>query len=638
MKSSFKYLVYVFLCLSLVINLASAEVDVDGLAKNRPTKIEYPNDETIIMYEGVDYTLHPDGRISKQVHRVRSLFNENAMDQYGDIFVDFYDYNQELKIERCRAYMIDGRIVDSYENAFNQITPFALGKTPDYVGFQRMVITHTGLEWEADSDLGSVSELLYTITDREPFQGWMEGVEYFQSDEYIIWKEVRVSVPENVMLKFEFLNGDGDVKQTIKEGVKTWTWTVRNVPHILHDDAYPYRLRFAPTLVFTTCPDWKYAAHHFAKRISGAVGSSEGVKAAADDIIEDRTEPYFIIEELSKLVRERVRTINHGSETFRWHHRNAGKTLSTAYGNALDKAILLTALLKSQGLPADLAVSSEVHQPSLSVPALSKFDQFWVVTEKNGEEFFVDPLKPLSQHSRKDIAGHAVFKLNYAGNPPEIEPNFLFESSKIILTVKVKVEDDGSYSGSGYFRAGGCFSPYFAVAANSEGAGGWLKGNMSGLLPNIEISNGTARELSAENCKFTFDFTGEKLGDADEGYLLLEAPHSPISIDGLAPAGFHSYYTEHKNPIYFKGVGSLFIAATFELPDSWSVARAPEGMRVDSPIASAVVEVGESDHKLDLTANFSIKDSIIDPEDYQSLRDLYSRKRNSHTHIVFKVE
>ena len=634
MKRAFTYISMTLIFGLTMFGLCLAdEIDAAELVKNHPVQADYPNDESVILYESVHYSLDEDGKITKRVHRVRTMFTENTMDRYGDPHIGYFHEGQELNIEICRGYMLDGRTVDTQANGFNQITPFALGLAPDYTGFQQMVITHTGLEW------GGTSELLYTIKDKEKLLAWMKGIEYFQSDEHILLKEVSVTVPDNVDLHFKFLNGGGDMKMSVKDGMRTRVWTMRDVPHIMHDDAYRYRLRFAPTLIFSTCPDWKAMGSFFAEDIGKAAAETELLKAAADEAVESRLEPYFIIDKLAELVRNRVGTKNYHGDMFLWYHRKAERTLSTAYGNAFDKAILLSALLKSRGLPAELAVSGEIYPATFSVPMIWMFDHFWVITEKNGEELFLDPLNTLSSHSRKDIAGHAVFRFNYSSEEPQIEPGFSIDDNKLILNMKVEVGEDGSYEGSGYFRAGGYFSPFYAAAENSEGVTGWLKGEFGGLLPNLEVDGGSARELSVSDCKFTFDFSGENLGETDDGYLILEIPEPPLNLDLLEPARFHPFYTKHSNPIYFKGLGTQSVNITFELPKEWSVSGMPENVKKQSSIGSCIIDCKGDGNELELFLRRSIKEQTVSPGDFPILRNIYLLwNKRTNQYIVFKTE
>lgn len=609
---------------------AFCAVDVAELVKNHPVQADFPNDETVILYEGIDYTLENDGRIIKTVHRIRTLFNENSMDNYGDISVDYYEAGQDLNVEICRAYMLDGKAVDTWENGFNQITPPALDKAPDYTGFQEMVITHTGLEW------GGTTELKYSIIDRKKISEWMEGIEYFQTDEYIMHKQVSVTVPETVDLHFRFLNGDGNVKQKVSDGKMTWTWEINNMPHILHDDAYRYRLRFAPALIFSTCHDWKYARDYYAKNIKDLMGYYESIKTAADTAAQESVEEMDIVNTLSEYVRDNVRTVNYSSDDFSWFQRSSETTLKSRYGSTFNKAILLGALLRAKDFKSYVAVSSDIIDEVLDVPMTSIFDNFWVVVQVNGENLFIDPEVPFSKHSYKDLAGNIIFVLDFEDNTPEISDVFPLESNNVVFNMNIKIKDDGSYSGNGYFEAGGFFNPYYEILASNTDK--WIGDHFDGILPNLKLENVNARKLSQCCVELNFDFKGENLGEVEEGFLKIDIPESPIGISSLFPSGFNNYYTKHKNPVYLRGIGSLRLNLTFDLPDNWSTVYMPSGLEVESEniLISSQSEILKS--KLRLNSQYSILNSVFESGDYQDLHRLYSLKENAKSYIVFRIE
>ncbi len=638
MVKTFKYILKTLFLLS-ALALSAAAVDVESLIKSDVSQADYPLDESVVLYEGIHYTLYPDGRISQRVHRVRALFTENALDAHGDIFVNYRNDKQELKIERARGYLIDGAAADSYENAFNQITPRALGGAPDYLRFQEMVITHVGLEWSETSPLGSKSELIYTIEDKEPFQPWLEGIEYFQSGEYILNKEVKITAPAGTELHFKFFHGNGNLKQDVRTDTKTWTWTMSNVPHIVRDDAYHYRMNFTPTLIFSTCTDWKTASAHFAREIKSATAASESVKAQAEEAAEGVFEPGDIPLKLAEYVRKNVRTVNHSYDLYRTYHRDAERTLLTRYANPFDKAILLAAMLKTQGLPAEVALSAEVHQKDFTVPVLSNFDHFWVVTESGGKQLYLDPLKPLSSSSRKDLEGHAVFTMSFTGAEPVVVPENTPDDNCLAMKLKLEIADDGSYTGSGYFKAAGYFSPCQEVTADKDGAEGWLKGKMKKLLPNLEFEKGKAIRLCCHESEFQFEFKGEKLGETVRGYLTLNIPELPFNITALEPSGLHTSYLERSNPVFFKGPGSQSLEMTVEMPEKWSLAFAPKDLVFKSEVGSAIIKVEDGGKTLKFTIKESLDNSEVAPENFPTLKKLYQiRNSRGNRNLVFKTE
>jgi len=617
----------------LSFSVYAAEVNIPDLVNKHPVQTDFPNDESVILYEGVNYFLDKDGKVTKTVHLVRTMFTENSLDEYGDPHLEYYADKQDLEVKICRGYMLNGKVVDTQKNGLNQITPGALWNYPDYTGFQQLVATHTGLEW------GGTSELLYTISDKEKLCEWLEGVEYFQSDEPILWKEVTITTPEYVELHYEMLQGEGNMTKTIKEGYATRVWTMKNVPPIAHDDAFEHRLFFAPTLVFTTCPDWKKAGSYMAGRITAAAETTAYINTQAEKALAGCKDPEMMVEKLAKMVRERVQSVDYGGGHFPWFLRPAEKTLASTYGNDLDQSVLLLTLLKSQGIKAKIAVSGTVYQPSLKAAMINVFDRIWVVVEIGGKKLYIDASNPQSKASVINLAGKPVFYFDYSGEAPKIIPEYTFEQNLAQLHLRAKIAKDGSYTGGGFYRAGGLFCPYYDIIEKADGVKDWVEANIAGLLPNLTIENSSARDLTGDYCEVTFHFKGDKLGDTLNNYLPVQIPETPGDLAPLTPRGWRTNNTERSNPMYFQGKGKIIVNVTFELPDNWKVDTAPADFVKESSRVEGMIKTVQSGNTVSIQMIKAIKENVIKADFYPVLRNLHQNweRRNNHL-IVFKVE
>ena len=613
--------------------VSAAEINVAELVANHPVQSDYPGAESVILYEGITYKLDAEGKITTTVHRVRTMFTEHALDTYGDPHIGYFDDGQTLDVEICRGYLLDGRTVDTQANGLNQITPHALWQFPDYTGFQQLVATHTGLEW------GGTSEIKYTVSDNEKILGWLEGIEYFQSDEPILRKEVIVVVPDNVNLNYSFLNGDGDLKKKVENGVTTRVWTLKNVPAIDHDDAYAFRINFTPALVFSSCPDWKTASSKFADEIKKSVEPSDYISQAAAEEIEGCAITARKIDQLAALVRNRIRSVNYNWEFFPRTCRPAEQVLASAYAHDFDKAILLASLLQSQGISSRIALSAGIFDQSLKVPALSMFDNFWVVANDDGKEIFIDPGSKLSGHSQIGLAGNALFYLTYNVETPVVIPDFTLDQNFSVLNLNVTIDKDGSYAGAGTFESKAFLSVYYQAGDDESGAKGWLESQFNGLLPGFTVEDGSARNLSLDFCSFSFTFKGETLGDLLEGYLVLDIPQNPVGKSMLEPAGWRPHLTDRSNPVYFRSTGNITTNITFNLPDNWKIERLPQSFRKESAVVEAGLTVENTDSRVTVAQNFKVKEKSIKTDYYPVLRNLHQvlSKKESNT-IVFRVE
>ncbi|MBC8204399.1 DUF3857 domain-containing protein [bacterium] len=630
--------------ISLIIAAYTAagvlDIDRNALIKNRPDKNKLPGEESVVIYQGIHYILESDGRINREIYTIRTMFTESALDHYGDIPIHFNERYQTLEVDTAIGYLIDGTGAGTYPNGINQLTPGPLGRAPDYTDFQETMVTICGLEWHETNPLGSVSVLRYKISDKEAWRPWLQGVEYFQWNEPVMKKEMFITVPKGTELKFRAMHGLEYVGHEVTgdDGKTIYHFRLQNVPSLLHDDAFAYRYRFAPTLIFSTCDDWTTISKHFASGIEKAAVATDYLKKAASDAVEDKQTTRQKIEALSKLVRDRVRTINYHDADFIWYHRTADQVLKSAFGNTFDQAILLKTLLASQGIASKIAVSAENYYPEFKVPFTTEFDQFWIVTDNHFETLYIDPSASLAKHTIKDFPGHALFVFDGKCDKPKVVETPKHHNA-VYFQLQVKVADDGSYTGSGMFTAGGFFSPYYKANEYSGGAEGWIKSEAGDVLPNIEITSTAVKQLEPEMGEFTFEFKGEKLGDPENGYLILKEPESPIKMITLFPAGVHFERQEHKSPIYLKTIGNREADIIFTLPDKWSVETAPKDFQKVSSLFSGEIKIKIDGNKLYIYESLAFKEKVIESDKYPIIYNFYNTwKSRSNNTIVFKIK
>jgi hypothetical protein len=78
---------------------------------------------------------------------------------------------------------------------------------------------------------------------------------------------------------------------------------------------------------------------------------------------------------------------------------------------------------------------------------------------------------------------------------------------------------------------------------------------------------------------------------------------------------------------------------TFELPDGWSLAGAPENVQKESSIGSALIKVENKLNSVDISIQRSIKESEIYSDSFPILRNLYLVwEKNSNNFIALKVK
>ena len=170
------------------------------------------------------YTLHADGSQEMRVQKELTLFTHAAMNRvYGESFIIYNPEFQTLKIHDSYTRQKDGTIVKTPENAFVEVLPSVAADAPAYNGLKEMVVVHTGLE------LGATIYLDYSVVTRPGYLPELDVCEQVEELSPIREYVFSLSVPESKPLHYEWLNGKAAPVVKTADGMKTVTWTLKNV-------------------------------------------------------------------------------------------------------------------------------------------------------------------------------------------------------------------------------------------------------------------------------------------------------------------------------------------------------------------------------------------------------------------------
>lgn len=288
------------------------------------------------------YTLHTDGSQEMRVQKELTLFTHTAMNRlYGESFIIYNPEFQELKIHESYTRQKDGNIIQAPENAFVEVLPSAAADAPAYNGLKEMVVVHTGLE------LGATIYLDYSVITRPGYLPELDVCEQVEELSPIKEYVFSLSVPESKPLHYELLNGKAAPAVKTANGVKTVTWTLKNVkprPSSL-DVSLPAGSMQA--IVAST-----YASKADALKVIKQQMASNGKEVA--ELAKKLTANAQSVEQKRQQLTAYVQGLGNCrlslSQTG-YRLRPVAEVIRSAYGTEAEKAALLAALQEAIGIP-----------------------------------------------------------------------------------------------------------------------------------------------------------------------------------------------------------------------------------------------------------------------------------------------
>ncbi len=495
---------------------------LSGLPSYPALAARYPGSDAVVLFDSLVITLDNENRISKRRHRAVMLFTDNAINRYGDPRILFNSATQELVIIVARVYMRDGTIVDTQKNGINQTTPFALALAPDYTHWQETVVTHVGIE------KGCVAELHYVIADKNPAP-YLSGVEVFSAEDPTDERVLAVKLPPGATLKFAPLSPETPAPDASTAG--SWVWTVRRIWGYMHIDGGVWE---GDTYTWVC-----YGTAASRKEMLGEIGADISRKASnlpADLLvkIQDRIKDCVTGEDkvlaVQRLAIESVTGIAAPYPLLAEPARDAARIYDSGYASALDRAVLLTAMLQEvkifdAWLSAVPVLISASRSMSKDVPSAELFAQIAVsVSPPTIGELLLDPASPLEHDLSFALAGRNLAYLGPSPRPTQQLPMKSISDSESKLTLLLKPGRNGDLEGEGTVIVRGAFSPYYIVREDSNGLSGYLEKRVSKFFGGARLVSWTPRSFERNGAEIDFAFT-VKVPDLKKGErLYLTAP------------------------------------------------------------------------------------------------------------------
>lgn len=170
------------------------------------------------------YTLRADGSQEVRVQKELTLFTHAAMNSlYGETFIVYDPDFQKLEIHESYTRQKDGTVIKTPANALVEVLPSAAANAPAYNRLKEMVVVHTGLE------LGATIVLDYSIVSKVGYLPELDVCCPVKELSPIKEYTFRLNVPAGKAVHYELLNASAKPVITQGSGMKTFTWTLKDV-------------------------------------------------------------------------------------------------------------------------------------------------------------------------------------------------------------------------------------------------------------------------------------------------------------------------------------------------------------------------------------------------------------------------
>jgi transglutaminase-like putative cysteine protease len=350
---------------------------------------DYPSANRVTLFEGQDVVYQKDGKFTNTMHRIELVLTADGREGAATHTLYYTKDAEQYDIETARVIKKDGTVVDVAAKDILDTEQSGEMNIYDPQGRAKKISVQ-GLA------VGDAVEIRAKLTRSLPTrENYFNDQYYFQSAQPIVESRYSVDGPASMPLTTQIYHPNRGSKieaKTTKQGDRVrQTWTAKKIPQLVPEQGMMYTQE-VPALVVTTDPSWKNFSKWWAELAEKQMTLTPELKAKADELVKDKKTDAEKVKALYDFVSAeiRYRGLGVGPRTG-YTPRPAHDTMTSRWGVCRDVSILLTAMLRTQGIKAYPTLTN-MGPPVLPKIAYDGFNHAIVALPKKGGGWtYVDP-------------------------------------------------------------------------------------------------------------------------------------------------------------------------------------------------------------------------------------------------------
>lgn len=556
-----------------------------------------------------EYTLNIDGSLTYHYsHKllINSYYAFHTL--YGEDFIVYDPAFQKVKVNRSVTTMADGKQVASPENAYNELLPGFAAQVPAWNHLRELVVTHTALE------RGAVIDMDYTLTSAKGYLPSLMGNEQLLMNSPVRKLTFTIHVPAKATFNYEQFAIQSKPTVVKSAGKISYTWVLNDLPAALREDFKPKELQNRPRIVFLASTKPIDAVAGFASQQAFGCEFPAVLKEKADAAVSGIELPLLKALKLQEKVSGEFNTWQVPMLYCGYKLRNIAAIWQSNGGTEAEKAVLLTAMLRSQNIQAEpvAAVADRFYSKKVASPAL--FERFLVKVSVPGmDPVFLSPTQTDLQDQRYSLAGKRIISLV----PGKLQSTEVIAEVKnlIGLSGNLELNEDLSLKGNLSLELGGRLNPWLKLQKDSAYASNMLSNAFgSGKIGGI-VKGKTDTDLSS----FSFEASSASFATERAEHIFLKLPAVSSGSDSWHMTELVSNRTEPFE-IPFPVIESydLFI----KLSQGVTLISPPASLTMNNEFGSIEFSLTTENGLLHLVRKLTIQKTLVPAEKYNSVRSM----------------
>lgn len=603
---------------------------------------KYPGSEALTIIDDAKYAIRADGTYTLTTRFAGQVLSDGYKGYWGKILNSFEDGRSRLKITAATVYTKDGGTYPLDASKITTSKPQA-GELFFSGGYTIVQYSLPKVDKGAIIDY-TVEEETYNPFKKEfIFPAWG-----FQS--YVPTGETTfaIELPAGTDLHYDARNFSDSFGKAAKpaisekDGLRTYVWHMENVPPIISEPRMPSFGDVAPGVKAAIFKDWAvvfdWLIPMYEERTKPSAELADFTKKLVKDAKTDEEKTALIYHYVQKDIRYIAVKMGAASG---WGGYDANLTWRRKFGCCIDKALLLTTMLKAAGIDSSPILLSTNNQAehNFTIPDVW-FNHAITVVRLDGKNVILDSTGHDSKFPSFSSADHGVkvldvFARRIIETPvPQPKDNSAFNTYDIVIGADGSAEVKCRYTYTGahesewrsYFRS-------IKVSDQKRIFESWAKE----IAPQAEMTS-----FKVNNTEdLTRDFTMEASYKVP-GFLLRQGDLFIAKLPDMEmyPGNFPETALEKRTyPIEYTTSKGSFLNYTITFPDTLEPMSMPEPTALTTPHTFYKAGCERDGGAVECGSTFERGSRLIPVKDYAAYKEFvekmvsYSRER-----VIFKMK
>ena len=435
--------------------------DVEHIIANAPEASDYPDADTLVLFNHFSHDVLPTGQSRYTTHQVVKILTERGIQKYGDIAIPYQPTAQNIDVNIARTIAPDGTVLHPPDEAFNDATPPGLLSQNLYSDAMWKVISMVGLA------PGVCIEYQVTLEDKVPGgAAWITGAYNFQATEATLETSYALQIPDTWHLRWKIANDtsnsnaqEPEVSYTEDDTV-LYIWRYGEMPALTIEEGMPHINDVVPRLRYSSIADWNDVYLWYKELAKGRYTPDAEIEEKVQQLTENLTTEKEKIRTIYHFVAANIRYVGIELGQSAYQPSPAVEVFQVQYGDCKDKTTLLISMLELVGIKAYPVLISVApyEQVDAGLPALSQFNHMVAAIPTGANTYiWLDPSSATCSYGDLPYStqGRTGFLISDTHGKFVKTPVFPSESNRLVSTTDMTLNNQGAVEGTLHIRTSG---------------------------------------------------------------------------------------------------------------------------------------------------------------------------------------